>query len=725
MSTSVKSIPVPSSGFGPAVDVSSLVGEKTVVLSGRFRGAYVLYGSHQSGPGAHFAPLLIFNAGGIEGVKQTFKVSLAQVRLKSLASGAAGVSANISGLSVSGDNSFTSVGVGGVLDLGSDAFQVDLNFMGFGVVNGAVVVEGSLDGMSFNPLGNFSSSLASPSLLGGGAGIEFSPIVCSDRIRYVRLNVQGSVAGGFMVTVGGAVSEGGGGAGTLAATYDVGSSSADQTMTLDDVDKGGKVVIDASDGRFSDPEALVVVVPGGVGAGFLSGGGMELGPDSINIHEVDWPANSVGSSGIAIGGWVVSGDSSVAIGTRVSASGTIAIAIGATATASGDSSIAIGSEATADGGIAIGTTSHSEAWDIAIGNATETGTGQFNVVVGQTLVVTGVGDSNILLGYAMVVGDGSPSETRDFFQNVKIGAGGASFATQSTTIGPNHEIGATTDADIVDSCLAIGNNCFIGGTVGGVPLNNGIAIGKGATITNIFDQYPYLGATANNAIAIGTGANTNEEGSIVIGNLASIQFVLEDDGYALGDIAIGSGVFVNTAAGGVVAIGMGASAYGEGTVVLGQQAYAGDFHSVVIGYNANASVGSYVTTVVGANALGGICGVSVGTGSDTSSSNAGIAIGEAAKVMGDYGMAFGRNATAGANEVVFGSSYNVVKFRAVSGLASNKDLFTFDQSLVGSPDTTSMMLLIQKHSGGAIVSVPVTLSAIDIYGNSYLQVANT
>ena len=45
MSTSVFSITVPGSGFGPAADVSSLVGEKTVVLSGRFRGAYVLLSS--------------------------------------------------------------------------------------------------------------------------------------------------------------------------------------------------------------------------------------------------------------------------------------------------------------------------------------------------------------------------------------------------------------------------------------------------------------------------------------------------------------------------------------------------------------------------------------------------------------------------------------------------------------------------------------------------------
>jgi hypothetical protein len=105
MSTVSVSIPVPSSGFGAAVDVSGLVGQKTVALSGRYRGAYVLYGSHD---GSRFAPLLIFNAGGIEGIKQTFGGSFAWVRLKSLASNASGVSAAVSGLSVAGGNSFTS-----------------------------------------------------------------------------------------------------------------------------------------------------------------------------------------------------------------------------------------------------------------------------------------------------------------------------------------------------------------------------------------------------------------------------------------------------------------------------------------------------------------------------------------------------------------------------------------------------------------------------------------
>ena len=689
MSTSVKGIPVPSSGFGSAVDVSSLVGEKTVVLSGRFRGAYVLYGSHQSGPGAHFAPLLIFDAGGVESIKQTFKASLSQVRLKSLATGAAGVSANISGLEVPGDNSFTSLAVGGEVDLGTDAYQVDLNFMGFGQVNGVVVVEGSADGVGFNPIGEFASQGSVTSLLGGGSGIEFSPIVTSDKIRYVRLRVQGSVAGGFVVTVGGAVSEGGGGAGTLSATYDAGRFSADQTLTIADA-KGGAVIFDVSGGLFED-DAVQVLGPGGIGVGFLVDGGMELGPDAINIQEVGWPANTVGLDGIAIGGWVVAGDNAVVIGARAAAPGYTSVSVGPFAVS---------------------------------------GSGAYNTVIGASSRALGVGTNNTCVGAFAVVGDPSlPSETRDFSGNVRVGGGDALYASLSVAIGNNVQIGETTDSEIVDSCVAIGNSPSIGGTVGGVPINNGIAIGKGAVIVNIVDVEGNSGTT-NNAIAIGTGASTSEEGSIAIGNGASVAFIQSEGADATGDIAIGNGAVVDSFYGGVVAIGQGANALGGNvhySVVVGAGATVDQVGCVAVGWDAHGFGTSGVA--VGSFSKGGEVSVSLGRNSDTSTVKCAIAIGDYSQVTGDYGMAFGRKVVAGANEVVFGSSDNglaeVVKFRAVSGLASFSDLFTFDQSLVGSPDATSMKLLIQTHTGGTIVSVPVTLSAIDIYGNSYLQVANS
>ena len=273
MSTATVSIPVPVSGFGAAADVSALVGAKTVALAGRFRGAYVLYGSHD---GSRYAPLLIFNAGGIEGIRQTFNGSFAWLRLKSLAGGASGVSCSVSGLSVPGDNSFGSVGLGSVVDLGTDQYQVDLNFMGFGKVRGAVVVEGSLDGVGWNPIGEFASEGAGSSLLAGGGEIELSPVATEARIRYVRLVVQGSVDGGFAVTVGGARSESSGGSGTLAVDYANGAGVADQTMVLSDA-RGGGIVVDASGAGFTGGVALSVEGVGGVGFETLRGGDRKSG----------------------------------------------------------------------------------------------------------------------------------------------------------------------------------------------------------------------------------------------------------------------------------------------------------------------------------------------------------------------------------------------------------------------------------------------------------------
>ena len=57
MATFILNIPVPSAGDGVAVNVSVLVGEKTVTLSGTFEGQYVLLGSHD---GIHFDPILSF-----------------------------------------------------------------------------------------------------------------------------------------------------------------------------------------------------------------------------------------------------------------------------------------------------------------------------------------------------------------------------------------------------------------------------------------------------------------------------------------------------------------------------------------------------------------------------------------------------------------------------------------------------------------------------------------
>ena len=270
MSTQILPIVVPASGPGPSVDVSAMVGPKTVQLTGTFRGAYVLYGSHD---GTHFAPLFQFDAGGVEGLRRTLSGALARVRLASLASDASGVTASISGAvtALGGDNHFATLaslapgarGPQPALDLGLTNYVSDLNFIAQGGISGPVVVEGSLDGVEWNPLGEFSTGSSGASLL-SPAPVEFGPLATSDLVRYVRLNVLGDVTSTLTVTVGGS-RDSSGGAGTsetLAQAYLVGAAASDQTLVLANA-KGGGVVVDATGAGFTGAYALEVKVVGG------------------------------------------------------------------------------------------------------------------------------------------------------------------------------------------------------------------------------------------------------------------------------------------------------------------------------------------------------------------------------------------------------------------------------------------------------------------------------
>ena len=607
----------------------------------------MLYGSHQSGPGARFAPLLIFNAGGIEGVKQTFKVSLAQVKLKSLASGAAGVSANISGLSVPGDNSFTSVGVGGVLDLGSDAFQVDLNFMGFGVINGAVVVEGSLDGMSFNPLGNFSSSLASPSLLGGGADIEFSPIVCSDRIRYVRLNVQGSASSGFVVTVGGAVNEGGGigGAGTLAATYDAGSSQADQTMTISDA-KGGMVIFDASEGGFSGTELLQVLVPGGTGAGFLVGGGMEMGPYGILIQQVGWGPSTAMNDGIAIGGAAVADgeEVSIAIGTQSQSHGFESVAVGFNATAQADASAVFGPGATGTGNNSV-----------AVGCSANTG-GDNGIAVGFN-ALTQDGDDNIAIGHGaqavlgvdnIVIGTGANTNSYGSSQRcVVIGF----EASMSPAMAQVSSIAIGDNATACDSNgVAMGAQAIASGGSGNVAVGFYASVADGGGSTSMGE---HAHAEGYYSVAVGWYSSASpfdlvyKTGAIAIGEEAK---VIGANSIALGRKTRAHNPDGVNPADNAIVVGSSSKAYNERDIVVGwmtnSDATTGGTDAILIG-NLSASAGTGCI-VLGSH---GISYPAVSVAGDN-----GIAIGTEALVSAAEGMAMGPGAEAGLFDIAIGVS---------------------------------------------------------------------
>jgi hypothetical protein len=214
MAIGIVNVVVPLSGDGAVVDISALVGEKTVVLSGTFRGRYILLGSHDD---AHFVPVLIFDADGSESIKKTLPGAIKSVRVRAAATAPVGVTMNVSGITLPGNNQFTvvatlAVGASGlqpIIDLNvvfpATGLENDINFMCAGAFNGVIDVLGSLDGVRFNPIGSFRADPASAALLGGVTLLEFTPLGTTDQVRYIRLSVNAQLSATTVVTLGGEV----------------------------------------------------------------------------------------------------------------------------------------------------------------------------------------------------------------------------------------------------------------------------------------------------------------------------------------------------------------------------------------------------------------------------------------------------------------------------------------------------------------------------------------
>ena len=717
MATSIVTVPVPASGDGIAVDVSFLVGEKTVTLSGTFKGRYVLLGSH--GVSSPYSPLVMFDADGVEGIKRTFRGAVNLVRLRAQVTEANGVTASVAGLSIPGDNSFQSFvvlapgssGPQPSLDLGLVDFQGDLNFIAQGGLHGSVAVEGSLDNVRFNPIGDFSAEPSSSSLL-GVAPLVFSPLFTYDRVRYVRLNVHGVVLSSFEVTIGGSQTSSGGGSGaTLHDTYEVGSTSVDQTMNLLDT-LGGKIVIDGSDPLFTDPTMFQLNCVGGIGAAFLTAGGMESGPFNICIGAIGFPAIAPAWANgyIAIGydcqileTYTYGGSVAIGRNVRVYTDPCVAIGDGASVGISrtGYNSTAIGPGASAEGydHVALGVGSH--AWGATgctvIGSGSEA-VSNYGVAIGKVSSVTG--EDGMAFGRLASAGTG----------DIAIGAESSIVGDYSIVIGSGQSplIGPPSVAGFYS--IAIGVGTFLSGM--GVVGDHSIAIGSQC---NCNDSY---------SLALGYASTTWGLNDIAIGQSASAGAA---DTSPNGEYSIAIGYQCNATYNRNIAVGMNAHVGDVATedgklfaddVVVGTDASAYAVSSVVIGVSAHVGLPSEVAMRDSGIAIGNEAGVD---------GDNGIAIGRHAVVTGNNGMAFGRSASAGASEIVFSSATagGANKFAVVSDLLGSgyPDLFDFKTGILGSNNTTTFSLLIRANNGSYSVK-PVTLSVPDIHGISVLQVAN-
>jgi hypothetical protein len=91
----IVTLPVPGidNTDGDPVDVSGLVGEKTIEIAGLYSGIYVVMGSHDA---VRYSPILSFNSGGgAQSPKQTIDFVLSTMRVRRRATNVTAVSAKV------------------------------------------------------------------------------------------------------------------------------------------------------------------------------------------------------------------------------------------------------------------------------------------------------------------------------------------------------------------------------------------------------------------------------------------------------------------------------------------------------------------------------------------------------------------------------------------------------------------------------------------------------
>ena len=217
MSIVVVPVIVPLSGEGPIADISQLVGPKTVTLTGRFKGSYTLLASHNN---VNFVPVLLFDTGGVESVRLTLPRAYASVRFRcDTVTDNDSISATVSGVSIPNANAFANLWTFAQGSTGSspifkiaDLFpysdvEQDTNIICIGGLIGALLVEGSNEGVDFNPLGQFNAGQR----IGMTSLLEFTPLAVDQHVRFLRFTIVGQAYSDITLTIGGAVSVDSGG----------------------------------------------------------------------------------------------------------------------------------------------------------------------------------------------------------------------------------------------------------------------------------------------------------------------------------------------------------------------------------------------------------------------------------------------------------------------------------------------------------------------------------
>jgi hypothetical protein len=211
------SVPVPTSGDGTPVSIANFVGEKTVVLTGFFKGLYVILAGHELGS---LVPVLQFDAGGEAGIEQTLSEAYQYVAVRAQVNNVvlgAPVTVTVNAVSGVGQNGFAPLATLNPGDLGPQpsidtytlfpptGLEEEISVICRGLFEGNVIIEGSDDNVEWNPIGQFSATPVGRTLLGLPRILEFGPLSTKDLVRYLRVNSAAKITGVTTLTVGGRI----------------------------------------------------------------------------------------------------------------------------------------------------------------------------------------------------------------------------------------------------------------------------------------------------------------------------------------------------------------------------------------------------------------------------------------------------------------------------------------------------------------------------------------
>ena len=717
MSIQTVSVPVPASGDGPIVDVSALVGPKTVQLSGNFRGYYDLLASQDD---ANFDAVASFDAGGDAGIEQTVPGAFKSFRLRANVSQVISpVSCEVSAVLGAGENGFGTVaslaagfsGLTPAVDTSTfvppTGSEVDTCFLCRGAFEGPIVVLGSSDGVEFNPVGSF---VADRLPEGAPPVLEFAPLTTLDKTRYVRLQVPGTTTGPVVVTVGGRVPSGA--AGTPMAMFVVDGSG---TSALQALAVSAPTTFGASS---------VVVGPGSSALGAVSvavGSAVTTDAPSASATAIGQNVSVTGSAvSVAVGSGVTIDQSPAGIALGLAAqiqsgnSASIAIGQGATVatggtgrnTAVGPSAVVLGGTSTAIG--ANSGVGNNSTNSLAVGQSAAVGpTIQVNQASALGSLCTVDSGRSIAAGASCTVAAGCDYST-------VVGSASSVSAANGTTVGTQNTVSAGSDDGVavgyinfIDASspdsVSVGSQNSVGTfSTGAVCVGLKCQVGTTSASSIVVGTRAAVGNTSAFSVAVGNSATVSNSSpdSIAVGNTASV-----------GDSSLGVAIGANALVGnGVTGIAI------SGQVRDGSQAGIAIGGGSIVGKNTTGCLALGTNPQVLDNSTNAVVigrqGV-VGTGT-----NAAVVVGLSARSDYTNSQAYGAGATTSqADEVVFGTPTPVVGggagplrlFHAYTAL-NGKELLRFDSDALASP-LDSAMYLLYKDGGGTVRFSKVTVQA--------------